>query len=140
MYPMIDLLAYQSFGRHLLCTFCVPSDVQNTVMITVEMVPDLLEVTFCDRQKIKWITEVLNSGPCCVRMRAEHCEWTWQACLQFEGFSKEVALTSDAGVWKGRASRAEGSVKASISWQKHDWHTRRRPVGLEHMNRRGSTE
>ena len=53
MYPMIDLFACQSFGRHLLCIFCVPSDVQNTVMITVEMVPDLLEVAFCDRQKIK---------------------------------------------------------------------------------------
>ena len=53
MYPMIDLFAYPSFGRHLLCIFCVPSDVQNTEMITVEMVPDLLEVTFCDRQKIK---------------------------------------------------------------------------------------
>ena len=53
IYPMIDLFAYPSFGRHLLCIFCMPSDVQNTEMITVEMVPDLLEVTFCDRQKIK---------------------------------------------------------------------------------------
>lgn len=115
------------FGKYLLCTYCVPSDIQNAV-ITVGKVPILREIIFLlwhrklSRRNARWRWMFWRDW----EQSAVH-EHHWGGVALTEGLEEAAWRRQQSQSWGGRT--AEGAVKANTSWQEQNWHIQRSKSG-----------